>query len=156
MPSPGKLRLVKLVRTDVLVERIASIIRVIRIGEPGTTLAVTSNRITHECHKIKYYSKSFRSLSLETPAALNAKFYTRIRQEQSSLVTVEVFVFTSTRLQTQSYVTSNDHLVTLCITHPCGAMARILLLIDNFASLSIIRIIKSRRMRWAGHVARMR
>jgi hypothetical protein len=26
---------------------------------------------------------------------------------------------------------------------------------DLYASLSIIRIIKSRRMRWAGHVARM-
>jgi hypothetical protein len=38
--------LVVLVRTDVLEERISSIIRVKRIGELGTTLAVTSNRRT--------------------------------------------------------------------------------------------------------------
>jgi hypothetical protein len=43
MPSSGMLRLVALVRTDVSEERIASIIRVTRIGELGTTLAVTSN-----------------------------------------------------------------------------------------------------------------
>jgi hypothetical protein len=40
------LRRVALVRTDVSVERIASIIRVTKIGELGTTLAVTSNRST--------------------------------------------------------------------------------------------------------------
>jgi hypothetical protein len=37
---------VALVRTDVSEERIASIIRVSRIGELGTTLTVTSNRST--------------------------------------------------------------------------------------------------------------
>jgi hypothetical protein len=37
------LRLVPLVRTDVSEERSASFIRVTRIGELGTTLAVTSN-----------------------------------------------------------------------------------------------------------------
>jgi hypothetical protein len=37
---------VTLVTTDVSEERIASIIRIIRIGELGTTLAVTSNRST--------------------------------------------------------------------------------------------------------------
>jgi hypothetical protein len=41
MPSSGMLRHVALVRIDVLEERIAYIIRVARIGEPGTTLAVT-------------------------------------------------------------------------------------------------------------------
>jgi hypothetical protein len=35
---------VAFVRTDVLEERIASIIRVTRIGQLGTTLSVTSNR----------------------------------------------------------------------------------------------------------------
>jgi hypothetical protein len=39
MPSSGMLRLVALVRTDVSEERSASIIRVTRIGELGTTLA---------------------------------------------------------------------------------------------------------------------
>jgi hypothetical protein len=46
MTSPGVLRRVALVRTDVSEELSASIIRVTRIGELGTTLAVTSNRRT--------------------------------------------------------------------------------------------------------------
>jgi hypothetical protein len=46
MASFGMLRHVALVRTDVSEERSASIIRVTRIGELGTTLAVTSNRRT--------------------------------------------------------------------------------------------------------------
>jgi hypothetical protein len=44
MPSSGMLRRVALVRTDVSEEPSASFIRVTRIGELGTTLAVTSNR----------------------------------------------------------------------------------------------------------------
>jgi hypothetical protein len=42
MASSGILRRVALVRTDVSEELNASIIRVTRIGEVGTTLAVTS------------------------------------------------------------------------------------------------------------------
>jgi hypothetical protein len=44
MASSGMLRRVALVRTDVTEEFNASIIRVTRIGELVTTLAVTSNR----------------------------------------------------------------------------------------------------------------
>jgi hypothetical protein len=44
MPSSRMLRRVALVRTDVSEERVASMIRVTRISELGTTLAVTSNR----------------------------------------------------------------------------------------------------------------
>jgi hypothetical protein len=44
MSSSGLLRRVALVRTDVSEELSASCIRVTRIGEIGTTLAVTSNR----------------------------------------------------------------------------------------------------------------
>jgi hypothetical protein len=46
MASSGMLRRVDLVRIDVSEELGASIIRVTRIGELGTTLAVTSNRRT--------------------------------------------------------------------------------------------------------------
>jgi hypothetical protein len=46
MASSGMLRRVALVRTDVLEELSASIIRVTRIGELGITLAVTNNRRT--------------------------------------------------------------------------------------------------------------
>jgi hypothetical protein len=42
MPSSGMILRVALLRTDVLEERIASIIRVKSINEVGTTLAVTS------------------------------------------------------------------------------------------------------------------
>jgi hypothetical protein len=46
MVSSGMLRHVDLVRTDVSEELSASFIRVKRIGELGTTLAVTTNRRT--------------------------------------------------------------------------------------------------------------
>jgi hypothetical protein len=46
MPSSGMLRRVALVRTDVSEELSASFIRVTRIGELGTTQAVTGNRRT--------------------------------------------------------------------------------------------------------------
>jgi hypothetical protein len=46
MPSSVVFRRVALVRTNVSEERSSSIIRVARIGEVGTTLAVTSNRRT--------------------------------------------------------------------------------------------------------------
>jgi hypothetical protein len=46
VPSYGMLRRVALVRTDVSEVLRASFIRVTRIGELGTTLAVTINRRT--------------------------------------------------------------------------------------------------------------
>jgi hypothetical protein len=46
MASSGMLRRVVLVRTDVSEELSASFIRVKRIGELGTMLALTSNRCT--------------------------------------------------------------------------------------------------------------
>jgi hypothetical protein len=46
MASFGMLRRVAVVRTDVSEKLSASFIRVTRIGELGTTLAVTSNRRT--------------------------------------------------------------------------------------------------------------
>jgi hypothetical protein len=53
MAFSGMLRRVALVRTDVSEELSASIIRMTRIGELGTTLAVTSNgrtlRASYSC-----------------------------------------------------------------------------------------------------------
>jgi hypothetical protein len=45
MASSGMLRRVALVSTDVSEELSASLIRVTKIGELGTTLALTSNRL---------------------------------------------------------------------------------------------------------------
>jgi hypothetical protein len=53
MVSSAMLRLVPLVRTDVWEELSASFIRVTKIGELGTTLAVTSNR-----HSLRRNTKS--------------------------------------------------------------------------------------------------
>jgi hypothetical protein len=53
----GMLRRVALVRTDVSEELSASFIRVTRIDELGTTLAVTSNRCKLN-HKFKFFQLS--------------------------------------------------------------------------------------------------
>jgi hypothetical protein len=53
------LRRVALVKTDVSEERSASIIRVTRIGELGTSLAVTSNRRTLRRNTMRYSSIVF-------------------------------------------------------------------------------------------------
>jgi hypothetical protein len=61
MPSSGILHGVALVRTDVLEESIASIIRVTRIGEGGTS-AVTSNqstRLLQEPHGVTSQDSAF-------------------------------------------------------------------------------------------------
>jgi hypothetical protein len=52
MVSSGMLRHVALVRTDILEELSASFIRVTRIGELGTTLAVTSKLFLHSVRRL--------------------------------------------------------------------------------------------------------
>jgi hypothetical protein len=90
MPSSGTLRRVALVRTDVSNEHCACIIRVTRIGEPGTTLAVTSNRNCCCCYKICL--RSVRRL-LVTPkvASISPIFVTLImdplRSSETSVLT---------------------------------------------------------------------
>jgi hypothetical protein len=59
MPSSGALRRMTLVRTNVSEERIASIIRLTRIGELGTKLAISSNRwrlLHEECRLLVCYA----------------------------------------------------------------------------------------------------
>jgi hypothetical protein len=59
MASSGMLRRVVLVRADVSEELNAPFIRVTRIGELGTSLAVTSNRRTL---RIQYFLRNVRRL----------------------------------------------------------------------------------------------
>jgi hypothetical protein len=56
MASSGMLRHVALVRTDVSDELSASFIRMTRIGELGTTLAVTSKQISSQRASVASYS----------------------------------------------------------------------------------------------------
>jgi hypothetical protein len=63
MVSSAMLRRVALVRTYVSEEPSASFIRVTRIGELGTTLAVASNRRTDSCHPDEGGAKFLRNVS---------------------------------------------------------------------------------------------
>jgi hypothetical protein len=70
MASSGMLRRVALVGTDVSEELSASFMSVTRIGELGTTLAVTSNRrmLRRNCHPDEGGAKFLRNIgSYKTP-----------------------------------------------------------------------------------------
>jgi hypothetical protein len=62
MVSSGMLRRVALVRTGVSEELNVSFIRVTRIGELGTALAVTSNRLSDSCHPDEGGAKFHRNV----------------------------------------------------------------------------------------------
>jgi hypothetical protein len=66
MVSSGTLRRVALVRTDVSEELSASFIRVTRIGELGTTLAVSSNRRTLRRNSISSQGATRRTIPEDT------------------------------------------------------------------------------------------
>jgi hypothetical protein len=67
MVSSGILRRVALVRTDVSEELSTSFIRVTRIGDLGTTLAVTSNRRTLRRNLV--FLRSVRLVTLDEGGA---------------------------------------------------------------------------------------
>jgi hypothetical protein len=77
------LRLVALVRTDVSEELCVSFIRVTRIGELGTTLAVTSNRRTQSV------------LTRATRRNIPEDGILHSRREKAQIFHTEIFVFLS-------------------------------------------------------------
>jgi hypothetical protein len=86
MVSSGMLRRVALVRTDVSEELGASLIRVTRIGELGTTLAVTSNRRT-----LRRNTKSRRNIPQDTI------LLSHCRENLKSYITVTRLLIVSNR-----------------------------------------------------------
>jgi hypothetical protein len=85
MVSHGMLRPVALVRTDVSEELSASTIRVTRIGELGTTLAVTSNRRTlRRNKKCRFLQEPHGVTSQKTP------FFIVTAMKTSNLTNVSV------------------------------------------------------------------
>jgi hypothetical protein len=80
MPSFGVLHRVALVRTDVSEECSASIIKVIRICELGTTLAVTSNRRTLPRKNVVLSSPILVTLMMEAIFSSETLVLTRTTQ----------------------------------------------------------------------------
>jgi hypothetical protein len=81
MASSGMLRRVALLRTDVSEELSASFIRVTRIGELGTTLAVTSNRRTLQRSCRWGTLPSFLPSAAENPRDPSARPPTSVTQD---------------------------------------------------------------------------
>jgi hypothetical protein len=82
MASSGMLRRVALVRTDVSEELSASFIRVTRIGELGTMLALTSNRRT--LRRSRFLQEPHGVTSQKTPFFI-------VTAEKTSNLTLQTF-----------------------------------------------------------------
>jgi hypothetical protein len=89
MVSSEMLRSVALVRTDISEELSASFIRVARIGELGTTLAVTSNR-----HTLRRNTGSVRRLPVTDSVAPSSPTLVTLMKE--ALNSSETLVLTRT------------------------------------------------------------
>jgi hypothetical protein len=126
VPFSGILRRVTLVRTEVSEERSAFINRVTRIGELGTTFAVTSNRrIVFLC--------SMRRLLVTANVVPSSPFHITLNKE--ALRSSETSVLTGTKLRSipEDCVLQSipSHTITLtsilalsCHLHPLAAPTR--------------------------------
>jgi hypothetical protein len=108
MASSGVLRRVALVRTDVSKELSGSIIKVTRIGELGTTLAVTSNFVL--LHSVRWLlvtanvvpcSLILVTLMMEAPSSSKHRFL----QESHDLTSQKISILHSRRRENlKSYI----------------------------------------------------
>jgi hypothetical protein len=117
MPSSWILHRVVLVRTDILEECIASIIRVTRIGELGT-LAVTSNQSILRWNTILLVTANVRSSSNFVTLMVEAK----LSSETSVLTTAtwrnipeDGFLLYKTPLSQRCDINSINHLQLTCV-----------------------------------------
>jgi hypothetical protein len=97
MVSSGMLLRVALVRTDVSEELIASFIRVTRIGELGTTLAVTSNRRTLRRNSLVPSSPILVTQMKETLSSSETSVLTRATRRKTPFFNYEQLDISSQR-----------------------------------------------------------
>jgi hypothetical protein len=109
MVSSGMLRGVALVITDVSEERSASFIRVTRIGEPGTKLAVTSNRQTLRRNtKWVIFLRSVRQLLVTASVVSSSPILLTLMKEALSSSETSVLT-TATRRNNPKYDILRSH-----------------------------------------------
>jgi hypothetical protein len=154
------LRRVVLVRTDVSEECSASIIRVTKLDELGTTLAVISNRRTMRLNSENACYHSVQDLLSPPPLLENVK----IRIYKTIILPVVLYGSETCYLilRKEHRLKMFKNRVSMRMFRPkrsegTGGWRKLHneKLHDRYSSLSIIIIIKSRKTRWTGHVTRI-
>jgi hypothetical protein len=116
MPSFGMLRRVILVRTDDSEESIASIIRVTRIGELGTTLALTNNRSTLQRNTTFLRKRRFLQEPHGVTSQKTAVFLITAMETSNLIWKLEFFKMIASRRNTCINLITNNYIEILSIS----------------------------------------